>query len=155
VDAGVQEENFMRLLLMTLFAWLGSLARRDEDGRPTRGVLWSAILPSGVLFGWAHVDDQIAGLGLHPDLLLLLLVTTLFGVVFGWLYWTLGLESAILAHFLVDAVGSGLVVPAYLPGNPWVGAIVALALLSAAGLCLRALTPKGGLPAPDEEEANH
>ena len=155
VDAGVQEENFMRLLLMTLFVWLGSLARRDEDGRPTRGVFWSAILLSGVLFGWAHVDDQIAGLGLHPDLLLLLLVTTLFGVVFGWLYWTLGLESAILAHFLVDAVGSGLVVPAYLSGNPWVGAIVALGLLAAAGLCLRVLTRTGGSPAPhDEQGAN-
>lgn len=26
------------------------------------------------------------------------------GLVFGWLFWTFGLESAILGHFLADAI---------------------------------------------------
>jgi hypothetical protein len=156
VDAGVQEENFMRLVLMTLFVWLGSLVWRDKDGHPRGQVFWSAILLSGVLFGWGHVDDQITGLGLQGGLLAKLVVNILFGVLFGWLYWRLGLECAILTHFLVDAVGSGLVLPTYLSGNPWVGAIVALGLLSAAGQCVHFLIRTGGPPAPhDEEGVNH
>jgi hypothetical protein len=156
VDAGVQEENFMRLFLMTLFVWLGHLVWRDEDGRPTRQVFWSAILLSGVLFGWDHVDDHVASLGLRGELLTILVLNTIFGILFGWLYWRLGLECAILAHFLVDAIGSGLVLPTYLSGNPWFGAIVALGLLCAAGLCLHLLIRMVGPPAPhDEEGINH
>lgn len=150
VDAGVQEENFMRLFLMTLFVWLGSLGRRDQDGRPSRGVFWSAILLSGVIFGWSHVDDQIAVLGWQPQFLVILVLNSLFGVVFGWMYWTLGLESAILAHFLVDAVGSGMVVPAYLSHNPWMGIVVALALLCVGMVCFYTLARQASLPAPDD-----
>jgi hypothetical protein len=150
VDAGVQEEIFMRLFLMTFLVWLGCLVGRSEDGRPRVRVVWSAIVLSGLLFGWGHVGDQIAGLGLHPDLLAILLVNTLFGIAFGWLYWTHGLESAILAHFLVDAIGSGLALPAYLSGKLWFRVIVSLALLCAAALCVYVLMRREGLPAQDD-----
>ncbi|MFQ5857012.1 MAG: ATP-binding cassette domain-containing protein [Anaerolineae bacterium] len=39
------------------------------------------------------------------------------GVAFGWLYWKQSLESVILAHFMVDAVGFVAVVPACLSGS--------------------------------------
>ena len=90
MDAGVQEEIFSRLFLMTLFVWLGSLVWREPDGRPTRVVFWIAIIISGV-------------------------------------------ECAILAHFFLDAVGTGIVAPAYLSSEPLV-LVSVLSVLIIAGL---------------------
>ncbi len=59
LDAGIQEECFMRLFLVTLFAWIGGLLWRDEEGRPDPAVLWVAIIMAGLIFAWAHMDDQV------------------------------------------------------------------------------------------------
>lgn len=115
VDAGVQEEVFSRLLLVTGLAWLGSLIWREPDGRPTHTVIWIAILISGILFGWAHIDDKLTIPGVSASgLIVLMVVNSIFGIIFGWLYWKLGIECAILAHFTLDAVAFGIVVPAYI-----------------------------------------
>jgi membrane protease YdiL (CAAX protease family) len=118
VDAGVQEEVFSRLLLVTGLAWLGSLIWREPDGRPTRTIIWIAILISGILFGWAHVDDKLSIPGVSTSgLVALIVVNSIFGIIFGWLYWKLGIECAILAHFTLDAVAFGIVVPAYISND--------------------------------------
>jgi len=135
LDAGVQEEIFSRLFLVTLLAWLGGLVWRDEAGRPSKPVLWAAIILSGLAFGWAHVDEHISDPQVRGALAGVMLANSGFGVVFGWLYWTQGLESAMLAHFLVDAVGSAVVMPAYLAVNRWQGFLVSGGLLLGAALC--------------------
>ena len=142
VQAGVREEIFMRLFLMTLLAWLGSLVQREQDGRPSRRIVWCAVILAGLLFGWAHVDEVVPTRGFDGAVLGMLLVNTVFGIAFGWLYWKQGLESAILAHLIVDAVGSCIVVPAYLSENPWVGVPVTIGLLLAAVGSWRALTSR-------------
>jgi hypothetical protein len=142
VRAGVREEIFNRLFLMTLLAWLGSLVQREQDGRPSRRIMWCAVILAGLLFGWAHVDEVVLARGFDGAVLALMLVNTVFGIVFGWLYWKQGLESAILAHFFVDAVGSCIVVPAYLSNNPWVGVPITIGLLLAAVGSWRALTSR-------------
>lgn len=72
------------------------------------------------------------------------------GIIFGWLYWKLGIECAILAHFAIDAVASGIVVPAYSSGNLFVQviAIVVFILTALIAGCLlkrsnrvRSITP--------------
>jgi hypothetical protein len=124
MDAGVQEEIFNRFFLMTALAWLGSLIWSEPDGRPTRLVIWTAILISAILFGWAHVDDKLSIPGVPiSDFISLMVVGTIYGIIFGWLYWKLGIECAILAHFAIDAVASGIVVPAYSSGNLFVQVI--------------------------------
>jgi membrane protease YdiL (CAAX protease family) len=143
VDAGVQEEIFSRLFLMTLLAWLGGLVWRDKEGRPTRGVLWAAIILAGLLFGWGHVDEHFSNPEIRGVLVTALLVNTALGIAFGWLYWKQGLESAILAHLLVDAVGSAVVVPAYLSDSVWLGLLVLAGLIAVAGLCWRWLAREG------------
>ena len=124
VDAGVQEEIFSRLFVMTLLVWLGGVIWRDDAGRPTRGVLWTAIVLAGLVFGWGHIDDQLSVPGIRGALAGVMLLNTAYGIAFGWLYWKQGLESAILAHFLVDAIGSAVVMPAYLADNLWLGLLV-------------------------------
>ena len=130
IDAGVQEELFSRLFLVTGLAWLGSLIWHEADGRPTPAILWIAILLSALAFGWAHIDDKLSIPGAAPgDIVLLMLVTTILGMIFGVLYWKLGIECAVLAHFTFDAIASGLIVPAYISNNPIVQVVVLVGLL--------------------------
>ena len=58
-----------------------------------------------------------------------MLVTTIIGRVFGVLYWKLGIECAVLAHFTFDTMASGLIVPAYISNNRIVQVVVLVGLL--------------------------
>jgi membrane protease YdiL (CAAX protease family) len=115
------EEIVNRFFLMTLLVWLGKFFFRDADGHPTKWVYWVAILLTGLLFGWAHVDARLG----NPEmplwgLMVVMVLNTGLGVYFGWSYWRLGLEWAILAHFLFDVFLSMVLVPVYLLKNPFV-----------------------------------
>ena len=102
---GIAEEILLRLFVMSLFAWLGSFISRTPEGRPTIIIFWIANIFAAVLFGLGHL----------PTLALILPLTTLVvirtvllnaigGIIFGWLYQTRGLESAMIAHFSADIV---------------------------------------------------
>ncbi|NIT61708.1 MAG: CPBP family intramembrane metalloprotease [Aliifodinibius sp.] len=120
IDAGVQEEIFYRFFLMTLLVWLGGLIWQDKDGKPKKFVFWTAIGISAIIFAWAHLDDKIV----NPEIpassaayVTAMMVNASLGIILGWLYWKYGLESAMLAHFLIDAIGIGIVMPVYLSSN--------------------------------------
>src|SRR5262245_34076445 len=100
------EEIMLRLFALTLLAWLGSRISRTPDGRPTTAVLWAANILAALLFGVGHLPAAAAaGLPLTGLLIAQIIVLNgLAGLVFGWLYWTYGLESAMLAHFSADIV---------------------------------------------------
>jgi membrane protease YdiL (CAAX protease family) len=100
------EEILLRLFVLTLFAWLGSRLSRTADGRPTLAVLWVANILAAVLFGAGHLPTA-AAIGLPMTGLFvtqIIVLNGLAGLAFGWLYWTYGLESAMLAHFSADIV---------------------------------------------------
>lgn len=100
---GIVEEVMMRLFLMTLLAWLGTRLFRRKQGRPNAVILWAAILISGLALGIGHLPTAIAlGIPLTPIYVARTLVLNAIGIVFGWLYWQRGLESAMAAHFAAD-----------------------------------------------------
>ena len=68
-----------------------------------------------------------------------MVVNTIYGIIFGVLYWKLGIECAILAHFTLDAVASALVVPAYISNNLLVQIVVIIGLVLAAVISWLAL----------------
>ena len=105
-SAGVNEEVMFRLFGVTLLAWVGSLVFHDREGRPTLAVLWIASILIAVLFGLAHLPMTIAlGLPFTPLVIVRAVVLNgIGGVLLGWLYWTRGLESAMVAHFSADIV---------------------------------------------------
>jgi membrane protease YdiL (CAAX protease family) len=146
VDAGVQEEIFSRLFLLTLLVWFGGFLRREPGGRPAVGVFWSAILLSGLLFGWAHIDDEVLNPDFHApfaEYVLVMAVNALLGIILGWLYWKQGLECAILAHSLADAIAAGIVVPVHLSGNVLAQVAMWIGLGLVAVICWRVLTQTG------------
>ena len=131
VDAGIQEEIFYRFFLMTLVVWLGGHMWQDKNGYPSKSVIHAAIILSALIFAWAHIDDKIANPALNASpaaYFWVLLVNTLIGITLGLLYWKQGLECAILTHFLIDAIGIGIVVPVYQTSNLGVQIILFVAL---------------------------
>jgi hypothetical protein len=110
-SAGVSEETVFRLFVLSLIAWLGAFVFSNEEGRPKPGVLWTATVLAALAFGAAHLPLARA-LGWPLDSMVItrvLLLNGIAGIVFGWLYWSHGLESAMLAHFFTGVVLYALV----------------------------------------------
>lgn len=105
-QAGILEEVFFRLFGLTLLAWVGGLLFHDTDGRPRLAVLWTANIVVNLVFAAGHVATASAwGWPLTPLVITRgMLFNMISGMTFGWLYISLGLESAMLGHFLTDFV---------------------------------------------------
>ena len=102
---GIDEEILLRLFVMTLLAWLGHFISKTADGRPTVAVLWIANILAAVLFGLGHLPATAALLPITPLVVLRAIVLNgLGGLAFGYLYFTRGLESAMLSHFSADLI---------------------------------------------------
>jgi hypothetical protein len=102
---GIGEEIQLRLLVMSLIAWLGSFISKTPDGKPTGAIFWIANILAAVLFGLGHLPATANILPLTPLVITrAILLNGVGGVIFGWLYWKRGLESAMIAHFSADIV---------------------------------------------------
>ena len=103
---GVTEEILLRLFMLSLFAWIGRFFSRTSAGRPSTAVFWIANILAAILFGLGHLPTT-AAMGLPMDALVITRAVVLNGIgglVFGWFYWTFGLESAMVSHFSADMV---------------------------------------------------
>lgn len=102
---GIAEEIQLRLLAMSLIAWLGSFISKTVDGKPTGAIFWIANILAAVLFGVGHLPTMAAIIPLTPLVITrTVLLNAIGGVIFGWLYWKRGLESAMVAHFSTDII---------------------------------------------------
>lgn len=102
---GIAEEIQLRLFVMTLLVWLGRFISKTLEGKPTNIVFWIANILAAILFGLGHLPTVAMLVPLTPLVLARTVVLNgIVGIVFGWLYWKRGLESAIIAHFSADIV---------------------------------------------------
>ncbi len=102
---GIDEEILLRLFLFTVLAWLGKFVSHTPEGRPTLPILWIANIVAAILFGLGHLPATAMLLELTPLVIVRAIVLNgVAGIVFGYLYWTRGLESAMLSHFSADIV---------------------------------------------------
>lgn len=99
---GISEELQLRLFVMTLLVWtFAVLARRA----PRPWVYWTAVVIAAVLFGAGHLPAAGKVWDLNAIVILRTLVlNSIGGLVFGWLYWRRGIEMAMLGHFSADIV---------------------------------------------------
>ncbi len=108
IGAGIHEEVWFRLGVMTVLAWLGARL----TGRTTAGpvVLWGANVGAALLFGAIHLPQAAAMSTLEPSLVAFVLAANgVVGLACGWLYWRHGLVAAMVAHAVVDIVMKVLV----------------------------------------------
>lgn len=99
---GITEEIFMRFGLMTLLVWL--TAKLFKGLKPQ--VYWIGIILSSLVFAVGHFPIVFQTVG-NPSIVMIsyvLIGNTVGGLVFGWLYWKKGLESAFLAHIFAHVV---------------------------------------------------
>lgn len=99
---GLTEEILMRFGLMTLIVWLCS--KIFKGTKPF--VFWTGIVIAAIIFAFGHfpiayiaVDNPTTGL-----LTYILIANSIGGIIFGWLYWKKGLESAFIAHIFTHIV---------------------------------------------------
>lgn len=106
VSAGITEEILFRYFGVSLVAWLGGLFFKDAAGRPNTFIMVFAILLWAAIFGLAHLQmPAIAGWEISTATVTRsLVINSLGGLVYGWMYWKKGLEGAMLTHFSTDVV---------------------------------------------------
>lgn len=108
-DSAILEELIFRLFLLSLVAWLFSRLWHDSNSLPDRGVLWAANVIVAIGFGLAHLPSWSAVTTLTPAIVItVVLLNSIGGITFGYLYFERGLEAAMLAHFAADVVLHGL-----------------------------------------------
>jgi hypothetical protein len=91
---GIAEEVLTRLFLVSVIVWV-------LRGR----AVWLAIVAAALLFAAGHLPVASAISALTPLFVArVMLLNSIGGLVFGWLYWHRGLEAAMLAHFSADLV---------------------------------------------------
>jgi len=97
------------------------------------GIVEELACRFGLIFGWGHVDARL-GIPEAPFEMLtgIMILSTFLGIFFGWLFWKLGIEWAIFAHFAYDALVSAVLLKIYLLNNVlvWIG-FLSLVILAA------------------------
>jgi hypothetical protein len=106
IYGGINEEIFMRLFGLSVVAWFLSLVWHTPAGLPPAAVLWSANIIMTIVFGLGHLPALKGLVGVLSPLMVMrsLLLNAPVGLLCGWLYWTYGIEAAMLAHFSTDIV---------------------------------------------------
>lgn len=102
---GINEEIVLRLFLMTLIAWIIFKIKKTQEGKPTKSGMWIAIILAAIIFGIGHLPTVLAITTSTPIVITRVIVlNAVGGIMFGWLYWKKGLESAMISHFSADIV---------------------------------------------------
>lgn len=99
---GLTEEILMRFGLMTLLIWLASKLFKG-----TKPIIYRiGIAITAIIFALGHFPIVYQSVG-NPSIGLLtyiLIGNTIGGLLYGWLYWKKGLESAFLAHIFTHFI---------------------------------------------------
>jgi hypothetical protein len=102
---GIAEEVLLRLFMVSLFVWITFLIKKTKDGAPTDIGIWISIVLAAVVFGLGHLPATAQIVPLTEIVIIRAVVLNgVGGIIFGWLYWKKGLESAMIAHFSADIV---------------------------------------------------
>lgn len=100
---GIAEEILLRLFLLSLLAWLLVKVSGSPVGQLASAPFWVANVIAALIFGLGHLPATRALAPLTPLLVVrAVLLNGGPGILFGYLFWKRGLESAMLAHFTTD-----------------------------------------------------
>lgn len=98
---GITEEIIMRLFFMTFFIWLGIKVFNKKE--PTKIIIIVSIVFSAIIFWLGHLPITASLTELNSLIIIRAIVLNgIGGVIFGWLFWKKGIESAMIAHFTAD-----------------------------------------------------
>ncbi len=95
---GITEEIIVRFGLMTFIVYITSNLAKSLIST----VFWIGIILSALIFGIGHLPLVYTLIDSPSTLLItyIILGNCMGGIIFGWIYWKKGLESAIIAHII-------------------------------------------------------
>lgn len=100
---GINEEILLRLFFMSFLVWIFFKIKKTDEGKPTNISIWAAIILAAIIFGIGHLPFTASLTTITPVIIArAVILNGIGGIVFGWLYWKKGLESAMIAHFSAD-----------------------------------------------------
>jgi membrane protease YdiL (CAAX protease family) len=103
---GITEELLLRWGLMTALVWLAWRFLQQRHSPVRESYVWLAISASALLFAAGHLPAAsiLVGALTGSVVAFVIGVNTVFGLLFGYLYWRHGLESAMIAHAIAHLV---------------------------------------------------
>jgi len=134
---------------MSFLVWLLRYFGKNQEGRPTPAVFWTAIILCALFFGAAHAESRSELSEATVERLAVLgTANFFFGVILGWLFWKLGLECAVLSHFGIDALSGAVVLPVWWSRILPLRIILLVELILSCALALRVLVDSRTSPGP-------
>jgi membrane protease YdiL (CAAX protease family) len=104
LQGGVMEEIWLRFGVMTIIVWaLSKLFARRRQAVPS-WIYWVGIVAAAILFGVGHLSAAVGVYAALTPLVIvrIIVINSLLGIGFGYLYWKKGLEYAMIAHMTAD-----------------------------------------------------
>lgn len=99
---GINEEVLMRLFLLPLCVFILSKALKTEL---YHWMIWASIVITAFIFGILHLPAMLQTMSPSPFAILrIIILNSIGGIVFGWLFWKKGIEIAMVAHFTADII---------------------------------------------------
>ena len=97
---GVIEEILIRLFLMSLIVWISMKVLKVDKDNLSKGVFWFSIILTSLIFALGHLPVTKMIYGEITGLLMLraILLNGIGGLIFGYLYWKIGFEYAVISH---------------------------------------------------------
>lgn len=110
---GIVEEVLLRLFLMTLTVWLLSKVVSKNKINIPSWVFVISILFTSVIFAIAHFPFAISLFGKLTTAMVvrIILLNSIGGIGFGYLYWKKGLEYSMVAHMFAHIFMQLLFIP--------------------------------------------
>lgn len=98
---GINEEIIARLFCLSLVVWVGCKLFKTRMS----WIYWISIIICSVIFGAGHLPTT----AIHGELTNVIVIrgislNGLAGILYGYLFWRQGLESAMIAHFSTDII---------------------------------------------------
>ncbi|MFC3885222.1 type II CAAX prenyl endopeptidase Rce1 family protein [Bacillus songklensis] len=104
LQGGIMEEIWLRFGVMTIIVWvLSKLFARHQSLIPA-WIYWAGIVAAAILFGVGHLSAAVGVYTVLAPLVIarIIVINSLLGIGFGYLYWKKGLEYAMVAHMTAD-----------------------------------------------------
>lgn len=104
IYGGINEEVLLRLFLFTFIYFIINKFFGISSNKRLF-VLWTANILTAIIFGLGHLPAlfKLASPSTF-EIFRVLFLNGIAGIVFGWLYWSRGLWTAMAAHFITDLI---------------------------------------------------
>lgn len=100
---GIFEELLLRLFFLSLLIWVFNQGWKRTNSKAKPSIIWFSILLASIAFGLGHLPATALLTEITPLVVArAIILNSIGGIIFGWLFWKKGLLPAMVAHYTTD-----------------------------------------------------